>query len=465
MTELGWAIVAYLVVQLLITAFIGRFVKSETDFLLAGRSLGTALAAMSIFATWFGAETVMASSGAVATGGLSETRAEPFGYAICLILMAVLIAHKMRAAGYTTLVDLYRARYSNQTATLAAFIMIPTSLFWAAAQLTAFGAILHATMGVDQDFALMLAAGFVIVYTSLSGLMGDVVTDNMQGAIVMTGLGIILLLVVHQLGGFGAAVDVVDPAKLSLLKPDETWLEQTDQWAVPIIGSLVTQEIMSRMLGSKSARVARNACIWATVLYLSVGLIPVTLGLIGPALMPVPAEADHFLPLLAEQVLPGLLLVLFTGALTSAILSTINSNLLAVSAIAGHNLIRPLRPHMDEHSALQMDRFLVVAAGFATYALAMSGDSIYGFLAMSSSWGSAGLVIVMLIGIWSGFGGRHAAIATLMTGIAMTIVGQFLLDWDYAYLKALAACLLVFVAVGLGERVFLAPRQGVRTAI
>lgn len=453
MTPLGWAILGYLALQLLVTAIIGKyFIKTETDFLLANRSLGTGLAAMSIFATWFGAESVMASSGAVAAGGLFDTRAEPFGYVICLILMALLLATRMREGGYVTMADLYEKRFSRPAAILAVLVMIPISLVWAAAQLTALSSILSSTIGLSPELCLVMAAAFVIIYTSLSGLLGDVVTDNIEGAVVMVGLTVMLCMIVHQLGGFDAAVNSVDMAKLTLIKKDETWLEQTNHWAVPIVGSLVTQEIMSRMLATKSAKTARNACFLATAIYLTVGLIPICLGLLGVNIMPVPENKDEFLPVLAQTVLPLWMHVLFLGALVSAILSTINSNLLAVSALAGHNLIAPMRPKMTDRGRLQLERGLVVAAGVATYFVSTAGDSIYHLVELSSALGSAGLITVLLFGLWTKFGGPYAAMATIITGITMTICGDFLELWDLAYLRSLLACLAVYVGVAMIER-------------
>lgn len=458
MTLLGWAIIGYLTLQLIITAIIGKyFIKTETDFLLANRSLGTGLAAMSIFATWFGAESVMASSGAVAGGALFDTRAEPFGYVICLILMALLLATRMREAGYVTMADLYEKRFSRPAAVLAVIVMIPISLVWAAAQLTALSSILSSTMGISPALCLVIAAVFVIIYTSLSGLLGDVVTDNIEGAVVMIGLTTMLCLVIHQLGGFDAAVNSIDMAKLRLIKEDESWLEQTNHWAVPIVGSLVTQEIMSRMLATKSAKTARNACFLATAIYLTVGLIPICLGLLGVNIMPVPENQDEFLPTLAQNILPMGLHVLFLGALASAILSTINSNLLAVSALAGHNLIAPMRPAMTDRGRLQLERGLVVAAGIATYFISTAGESIYHLVELSSALGSAGLITVLLFGLWTKFGGQYAAIATIIVGIVMTVCGDFLELWDLPYLKALLACLTVYVGVAVMERNMLRP--------
>ena len=63
------AIFAYVALQMLIGVLVSRSIRTEDDYLLAGRQLGPALATFSIFATWFGAETCVGSAGAVYADG------------------------------------------------------------------------------------------------------------------------------------------------------------------------------------------------------------------------------------------------------------------------------------------------------------------------------------------------------------------------------------------------------------
>ena len=79
MNLLPFALLAYLVMQFGIAFFASRFIKVEADYFVAGRKLGVFAVAMSVFATWFGAEAVVGASGAVAEQGLSASSADPFG--------------------------------------------------------------------------------------------------------------------------------------------------------------------------------------------------------------------------------------------------------------------------------------------------------------------------------------------------------------------------------------------------
>src|SRR5690606_4716576 len=133
---------AFIAVQIAIGVWASRRVKDEADFFVAGRRLGAPLVTVSLFATWFGAETCMGASGAVYTDGLSGARAEPLGYFICLVLLGVLLARRLHRGGYLTLGDLFRDRFGTKTEKIAVLIMVPSGLVWGAAQVRAFAQVL-----------------------------------------------------------------------------------------------------------------------------------------------------------------------------------------------------------------------------------------------------------------------------------------------------------------------------------
>jgi solute:Na+ symporter, SSS family len=87
-------ILIYVALQLVISFIVMRRLKNETDYLLAGRKLGVPFGAMSVFATWFGAETCIGAAGAIYENGLAGARIDPFGYATCMFVMGFFFAKK-----------------------------------------------------------------------------------------------------------------------------------------------------------------------------------------------------------------------------------------------------------------------------------------------------------------------------------------------------------------------------------
>ncbi|MFP3948540.1 MAG: sodium:solute symporter family protein [Longimicrobiales bacterium] len=353
MNAVTWAVAGYLVLQFAIGIWASRWIENETDYLVAGRSLGMALATFSIFATWFGAETVVGSAGATYEDGVSLTTAEPFGYGLCLVLMGAVFAVPLWKRGLTTLADLFRQRYGTSVERAAALILIPGSILWAAAQVRAFGQVLSSvTVGLDVDLAIGIAAGVTIVYTVLGGLLADAVTDLIQGVVVTVGLIAVLVAVSVHLGGAGpTAAVIVDSGRIHLGVVGSgaggaggagSIMATLEEWAIPICGSVVATELVGRVIATKSPEVARGSSLLAGGLYIVVGLVPVTIGLLGVSVVPGLTEAEQVIPVVARELLPTALFALFAGSLISAILSTVDSTLLIASGLLSHNVIVPL---------------------------------------------------------------------------------------------------------------------------
>ncbi len=85
-TLLFW-IALYLVVSIGIGLYASRRVKTDTDYILAGRGLPLYIVIATTFATWFGSETVLGTSSTFLDEGLLGILADPFGAGLCLILV------------------------------------------------------------------------------------------------------------------------------------------------------------------------------------------------------------------------------------------------------------------------------------------------------------------------------------------------------------------------------------------
>lgn len=446
-------ILLYVLAQLAIGLAVSRRIRTEDDYLLAGRRLGPVIALFTIFATWFGSETCIGAAGAVYARGLSGGSHDPFGYALCLLLMGTLFAAALWRRGYTTLVDLHRERYGVGIERLTVLIMIPPSLLWAAAQIRAFGQVLSSASGLDLPVAITVAAVVVVTYTATGGLLADAVTDLVQGIALVIGLAALLWAVLGEVGGAAAAAASVPPERLDPFGAGERGIfDLLEDWAVPILGSVTAQELASRVLASRSARVARNATIGASGIYLLVGLVPVALGLLGPRLLPGLEHPEQVLPLLAREYLSPVVYVLFAGALVSAILSTVDSNLLAVSGIVSHNVVLRLRPGLSERAKVGVARAGVVVSAGVAYALAFSSDAVYSLVADASAFGGAGLFVVMLAGLHSKRGGAWAAGSALVLGLVVQVTGTYLVEFPYPFLWSLAASAAAYSTVTLFAR-------------
>ena len=91
-------IVTYLLLTLVVGFVAARRVRTVSDFALAGKRLSFFMASATVFATWFGSETILGSSAEFAKNGLSGVIEEPFGAALCLILVGLFLLWRSRSA-------------------------------------------------------------------------------------------------------------------------------------------------------------------------------------------------------------------------------------------------------------------------------------------------------------------------------------------------------------------------------
>ncbi len=451
MSPLLYGVLAWVLLQFAIGAWVSRRVSTEADYFVAGRRLGPILATATVFATWVGAETCLGAAGQVYEQGLTLSQAEPFAYGACLVLSGLIFAIPLWRAKLITLADLFARRFGARTAKFAAVLMIPTSLFWAAAQVRGFGNVLAETGGLDQHIGIAIAAAVVISYTVFGGMLADVWTDLIQGIALIGGLVAVAIAVVMREGGAEGAL-AAGAAARGAVESTSFSLSLCEEWAIPILGSVVAQELVARMSAARSGEVARGATIAGGVLYLAIGGIPVFLGLVGAGLVPGLEDPEGVLPALAKQELGTVLYVVFAGALVSAILSTVDSNLLVCSSLLSHNLVFPLLAGIDEKAKVRWARAFVAAFGLLAWALALEADGVFALVEQASAFGSSGIFIIVVFGLWTRFGGAASAVAALTAGTIAYVWGTWA-DWETPYLASLAAALGAYLLAGaLGSK-------------
>ncbi len=104
----------YLLLNLLIGFWASKRIQNSEDFILAGRSLSLPVAGTTIFATWFGSETIMSSSVEFAEGGILAVIKDPFGAALCLFLIGFFFAGPLYRMKIVTLSDFFKIMYNKK---------------------------------------------------------------------------------------------------------------------------------------------------------------------------------------------------------------------------------------------------------------------------------------------------------------------------------------------------------------
>ena len=148
----------YLVVTVAIGLWAAKRVHNAKDYVVAGRSVPLFVSTALVFATWFGAETVLGVSATFLNDGLGGIVADPFGFSFCLVIIALFFARAFYRLNLLTIGDFYRHRYNKPVEIATSICIVLSYLGWVSAQLTALGLVFHTLSGG----AIPLAWGIVL---------------------------------------------------------------------------------------------------------------------------------------------------------------------------------------------------------------------------------------------------------------------------------------------------------------
>ena len=332
-------LIACVLIYMAVTVGIGIYassrVKDSTDFMVAGRSLPLYMNFACVFATWFGAETLLSVSAKFAHKGLGHVSGDPFGASMCLVLVAFFFARTFYRMGLLTIGDYYHARYGKLVEEITSLGIAASYLGWTSAQLSALGLVINVLFPqISLAVAIMIGAGIVTVYTLFGGMWSVALTDVVQTAAIVIGLIIVAMLLGHKAGG----IDVVLAAaqrdgKLNLFPHTTTaaWLVFIGEFITMSLGSIPQQDVFQRVTSAKDEKTATIGTLAGGVFYFCFAFVPMFIAVSATVIDPsyiAMFESDN--PRLLQQILPKLVLektpewcqILFFGALLSAILST-----------------------------------------------------------------------------------------------------------------------------------------------
>ena len=185
-----WFVVLYLVASIALGLVAAMKVRSTRDYITAGRHLPVYVVFATVFATWFGAETVLGISGTFLHEGLGGLVSDPFGASLCLILVGLFFARPLYRMNLLTIGDYYRNRYNRPVEMVTSICIALSYLGWVSAQVTALGLVFNILSqdAVSQAQGMVIGAAIVLVYTLFGGMWSVAVTTFVQMIVIVLGL-------------------------------------------------------------------------------------------------------------------------------------------------------------------------------------------------------------------------------------------------------------------------------------
>ncbi len=458
---LGFVIV-YWVLSVALGLWASLRVKTANDFALAGRSLPFHIVTATVFATWFGSETILGIPATFLQEGMKGIIADPFGSSLCLILVGLFFAKPLYRMRLLTIGDFYKQRYGRTAEIITTFCIVVSYLGWVAAQIKALGLVFHviSSGSLTQETGMLIGAASVLVYTLFGGMWSVAITDFVQMIVIVIGMLYIGFEVGGQAGGVLAVIERASAdGKLQIISKVD-WVHLlgfVSALITMMLGSIPQQDVFQRVGSSKTEKIAGAASITGGILYFFFAFIPIFLVycavIIAPELVNMHMKGDPqlILPQFIMQHAPMFAQIVFFGALLSAIKSCASATLLAPSVTFAENIIRPLLPHLSPKQLLRLMQMIVLLfAVFVTMFALNSTQSIFEMVESAYSvtlvsafvpltfglfWKkanraggllsiTAGLFTWICASIW--FNSETNAVSPQLSGLIASFIGMFL---------------------------------------
>lgn len=466
-------VTAYLVLSIALGLLAARRVHSASDYITAGRNLPMPVILAMVFATWFGAETVLGISATFLEEGFRGLISDPLGASICLVLFGLVFALPLYRMKLMTLGDFFRIRYNRQVELIISLCIVVSYLGWVSAQVTALGLVFNVLseglIGMNQG--MVIGAAVVLVYTLFGGMWSVAVTTFVQMIVIVIGLIVVSAIAGDMAGGVGHVIDQAAAAGKFEWLPS---LDAVDMlgWIAALLtmalGSIPQQDVFQRVNASRSESVA----VWGTTLggvaYFFFAAVPLFLAFAATLIDPeatarlMESDSQLVLPSLVAQHMPVWVQVVFFGALLSVIMSTASGTLLAPAVTFAENVVRGAVPNMTDSQLLFTTRLTVFVFTLMVTAYAiLTDESIHSMVENAYRITLAGAFVPLAAGLFwkraSNLGATLAIFFGLGTWLMLEISGAELLVEPQLVG-------VVFSLAGMIIGSFISPNRGANTS-
>ncbi len=350
-TVILFSLVTYKIILIAIGFWASRRVQTDTDFLLGGRNLGPWVAGLSYAASTSSAWVLLGFSGFVFVYGVSALWMIPGiwgGYVAMWVWLGPKIRQESELNQWVTPTEFLNSGissgYKRTVSVIAAMMILFCFVFYIAAQFDAAAQAFVTNFELSVTSSVILGATIILVYCLLGGFWAASVTDTLQGIIMMLVALLIPGLALLEAGGPATLI-----AHISATTPEtfSSWHGGRSGFVLfgfifgimaIGLGTLGQPHLIARLMAVKGEKERHQgflvAMTWAVLVYVGMS----TLALSARSMNLEPANGEQLFYLMANTLLPPVLAGVVIAAILSAVMSTVDSLLLAASAAVSHDL-------------------------------------------------------------------------------------------------------------------------------
>lgn len=381
-----WAIVVYLAFLVVVSYRKSRQVKTQDDFMVAGRGVSAAFLIGTLVCTWIGSGSLFGGAGRAFRQGFSALWMS--GGAWIGIAIVFFLAHRVRRIAQYTVPDILEARYNAASRILGTVAIVIAYLTIAGYQFIGGGRLLNILTGIDPMWGQAIICGLVVVYTIMAGMGSIVALDVFNGILITAGVLIAAPLALRAAGGWGELTSVLPNTHFTLV--GATGIAAALGLFLPTFFLLLGESSMyQKFMSARNESAARKAVVGMIVGVVLVETVLAAVAVFGagihwndPAFRAeggaldrrttetiVLALARHDLPIAA-----GVLLLIGAAAI---IFSTANTFLVVPSTNFTRDVFqRFIKPDASQRAIIGFQRGMIVVLALVTFVVTTQFENI-----------------------------------------------------------------------------------------
>ncbi|MEQ9298668.1 MAG: sodium/solute symporter [Cyclobacteriaceae bacterium] len=403
-----------------------RATANESDYWIAGGKLGWGVGGATMAATHTSAGTFIGTIGVIYEVGWSFTWvliAIPLSY----WFMVAVLAPRFTKVKELTLPAFLERRYNSKAARgVGAVIILIATVVYIQAQIVAGGLVANIVFGIPITQGMVIFTIILLMYTVIGGMLAVAYTDFLQMVIMVLGTVVSVPIAIHHFGGLDNMLNAVEAVKPMTFQWGgfPTTLLITMSLAF-FLGSVATPEKVVRLYAMKDMKTIRKGILMTIILVTGINLLVFFLGLAAMALFPVLPTGDLAMPVIARAVLPTFIGTIMLAALTSAMMSTVDSLLLVAGSALSEDIYQNLvHSKASEKRRLQVARIGIFTVGIIPLFLVLTGvgegELIQFIVVLFTAIMAAGFFTPVVGGILWKRATKAGAISSMIGGVVVT---------------------------------------------
>lgn len=453
MTQNQMIMLGILVIYLVANAAIGLMASKQADkassmnfekkYFIGSRGMSGFVLAMTTVATYTSVSSFISGPGAAGlTYGFSQAWIAGVQIGAAFLTLGVLgkkFAIVSRKTGAVTVAGYLKARYkSDALVVITTVLMLVFFVTQMIAQFIGGATLIGSVTGLPYWAALAIFALVVIIYTAFGGFTAVVITDTIQGVVMLIGTFLFIFYVLKNIGSFEAmslTLDTTLPGWNNLTGTGYTPGALLSFWVLVGVGVLGLPQTAVRGMGFKDTKSLHNAMLIGTIV---VGVLMIgmhTAGVWAGALTGGQefASTDYFIPAIVQQIMPVGAAGLFLAAPMAAVMSTVSSLLILASAsivkdLWGTYIVKddPVKQEKFNKNLSKFSLIITLLLGLLVFVLTLTPPDIIFFINLFAMGGLESCFFWPIVGgIFYKKGNSKAAIASTLTGVTVYVISYY----------------------------------------